>query len=65
MRSSCIGNVCQSGNVHVAEAFTEETQLLGCIVGEIVGEGSGDVLIIGALKGDAPSTCDGNAKLNT
>ena len=65
MCSSCIGNVCQSGNIHVAEAFAEETQLLGCVVGKIVGECSGDVLIIGALKGGAPPACDGNAKLYT
>ena len=65
IRSCCIGNVCQSGNIHVAEAFTEETQLLGCIVGEIVSEGSGDVQIVGALKGGAPPTCDGDANLNT
>ena len=64
VRSSCIGDVCQCGNMHMAEAFTEETHLLGCVVGKIVGEGSGDVLIIGALKGGAPPASDGNAKLD-
>ena len=63
MHSSCNGNVYQSGNIHVAEAFTEEMQLPGFVVGKIVGEGSGNVLIIGALKGGAPPVCDGNAKL--
>ncbi len=64
MRSSCIGDVCQGGNMHMAETITEETHLLGCVVGKIVGEGSGDVLILGALKGGAPPACDGDAKLD-
>ena len=51
--------------MHVAEAFTEETQLCGCMVGEVVGEGCGDVLIVDALKGGAPPASDGDAKLST
>ena len=48
----------------MAEAFTEETQLLGCVVWNVVGEGSGDVLILDALKGGAPPAGDGDAKFD-
>ena len=64
MRSSCIGDVCQGGSIHMTETFTEETQLLGSVVGKIVGEGSGDVLILGTLKGGTPPASDGDAKLD-
>ncbi len=38
--------------------------MLGSVVGTIVDEGSGDVLILSTLKGGAPPTRDGDAELD-
>ena len=64
-RVRSIGYVGQGGDVHMAEEFAEEADVLGGDVGEVVGEGGGNVDIIYTLEGGAPAATNEYPKLHT
>jgi len=65
VRARTIGYVGQGGDVHMAEAFAEEADVLGRNVGEVVGEGSCDVDVLYTLEGGAPAASNEDPKFHT
>ena len=64
-RVRSIGYVGQGGDVHMAEAFAEEADVLGGNVGEVVGEGGCDVDVVCTLEGGAPAAANEDPKFHT